>query len=745
MKTLRLLLVCALWMILHVAATQAQEIPCKDVTILDVQMVPADSLRTMDSLVAISTTALNTRPKADDSPHLGDTVCVTGVVISPARVITNVGARYSTYIQDTSGQIWAGVNVLTNDTSTAAQATHLQDADSGWVITIKGTVAEFQSGSNANSTTEIFAYTATASSGAPAFSGAPIGIVRFGGSRPAPIEVHVSDFATGTTPKFSTGEKLEGMYVIIRNVVINAYSSQSPAGTSWSFTDADGNVMFEFDASKYWTLRGHGNGTYSAPPVGTFIEYIRGIVGGFGSGYAILPLYPGDVKYGVAPPVIKTASISRLPVTPSPTDAVNLRVPIIDLNSGGQIDSASVYYQVNFGDYQKLTMSKANDTLWTATVPAQADTSIVSYYVVAFNNQGKTTVYPDTSKLPRLFYRVLNRPPKIVDLQYTPYRDGISGYNNLVTGVVGIVTADTSDMPGRRSNSPARPRVFIQDGQGPWTGIWVSGSLAYSLHRGDSVYVRGKVQETFTWQGTTAVQVNATNIQADSVFVRASGISPPAPVYILTDSLSRRANGDPRGEQWEGVLVEVHSITVTDTLPDTPSNFGEYVVDDGSGPLRVDDDGNNTYSVYRTAQGPEPGTTRLDLGSTMSKLVGILDYTFGNYKLEPRKNSDFFDVVTSVEKDQIAGAIPATYSLSQNYPNPFNPSTTIEYDLPEAAHVTLKVYNLLGQEVMTLVNEQQQAGKQRVRWGVEKLASGVYFYRLDAGKFIQVKKMVLLK
>ncbi|MHB1687291.1 MAG: alpha-amylase family glycosyl hydrolase [Ignavibacteriaceae bacterium] len=85
------------------------------------------------------------------------------------------------------------------------------------------------------------------------------------------------------------------------------------------------------------------------------------------------------------------------------------------------------------------------------------------------------------------------------------------------------------------------------------------------------------------------------------------------------------------------------------------------------------------------------------------------------------------------------------YELHQNYPNPFNPSTIIKYSVPKAQLVTLKVYNLLGQEVATLVNNQQNAGNYEVTFSADKLASGIYFYTLNAGIFVSTKKMVLLK
>ena len=94
--------------------------------------------------------------------------------------------------------------------------------------------------------------------------------------------------------------------------------------------------------------------------------------------------------------------------------------------------------------------------------------------------------------------------------------------------------------------------------------------------------------------------------------------------------------------------------------------------------------------------------------------------------------------------------IPAEYALTQNYPNPFNPSTTISYDLADGSDVRLEIYNIMGQLVKTLVSEQQAAGRYRVVWngqdtGTRQVASGVYFYRLQADGFQAVKKLMLLK
>jgi hypothetical protein len=101
------------------------------------------------------------------------------------------------------------------------------------------------------------------------------------------------------------------------------------------------------------------------------------------------------------------------------------------------------------------------------------------------------------------------------------------------------------------------------------------------------------------------------------------------------------------------------------------------------------------------------------------------------------------DGTTDVEDE--APAVPTEFALHQNYPNPFNPVTTIQYDLPKENMVSLKVYNMLGQEIAVLVNGPQQAGVQRAQFSGDRLASGIYIYRLQAGTYSSTKKMLLVK
>jgi hypothetical protein len=88
---------------------------------------------------------------------------------------------------------------------------------------------------------------------------------------------------------------------------------------------------------------------------------------------------------------------------------------------------------------------------------------------------------------------------------------------------------------------------------------------------------------------------------------------------------------------------------------------------------------------------------------------------------------------------------PQEFNLSQNYPNPFNPSTTIEFELPQATDVRIDVYTIAGQKIQTLLNRKMPAGDHQVDFNARNLPSGVYFYKIEAGEFQDVKKMILLR
>ena len=111
-------------------------------------------------------------------------------------------------------------------------------------------------------------------------------------------------------------------------------------------------------------------------------------------------------------------------------------------------------------------------------------------------------------------------------------------------------------------------------------------------------------------------------------------------------------------------------------------------------------------------------------------------------------------VSTDIGADEFSGTIvgvkdkfsqPSSFALLQNYPNPFNPSTTFRYSIPTESKVVIKVYDILGNEIETLVSEEIQTGTYELTWDAGNLSSGVYFYQIKAGVFVETKKMIVIK
>jgi hypothetical protein len=207
-------------------------------------------------------------------------------------------------------------------------------------------------------------------------------------------------------------------------------------------------------------------------------------------------------------------------------------------------------------------------------------------------------------------------------------------------------------------------------------------------------------------------------------------------------------------------LIQLRGIGIRDTIIKgigTGPTYVHFVYDSATATIKAYKNGLLAYAVVQAAPLNIPVGTGFRVGGygTNTGFGGLMDeFRFYSRALDEteiqltRNHTLPYIIPTSVQPTPYG--VPVTYQLEQNYPNPFNPSTTIRYELRAAAHVLLKIYDILGREVKTLVNEQNSPGTFQVVWNGEnafgnRVASGVYFYQLKAGTFAETKKLLLLR
>lgn len=211
----------------------------------------------------------------------------------------------------------------------------------------------------------------------------------------------------------------------------------------------------------------------------------------------------------------------------------------------------------------------------------------------------------------------------------------------------------------------------------------------------------------------------------------------PSPVVINT--IAWGDTGTQEIALYNGTGIWVHNCDIKDGWPSDPSGIS---VD----PKFID----STYRLSDSSKCIGGGTDSTQIGSQWYRAPGS-DF-YGSLRPNPAGTKPDIGACENPRKDplvvgvaQEGAGLPLVFALEQNYPNPFNPSTTIRYGLPHKSQVSLMVYNTLGQLVSQLVSGEQEAGYHEVKFAGSGLASGVYFYRVNAGSFVQTRSMVLLK
>ena len=226
---------------------------------------------------------------------------------------------------------------------------------------------------------------------------------------------------------------------------------------------------------------------------------------------------------------------------------------------------------------------------------------------------------------------------------------------------------------------------------------------------------------------------NSSNVGIPSdAYCKMIRVSQNGLIFIGTSNYGIFRSND-GGASWNAINNGLNSIEITSI---SINSLGKIFANTPNGVFVSIDDGDNWSSR---------NSGFLDL-SILSLLCDSSDYLYA----ATMSTGVYRSTISTTSVGEGANEQPSTYKLNQNYPNPFNPATTIAYQIPQTEFVTLKVYDILGREVATLVNEAKPAGSYEVQFDshsgeVRNLTSGIYFYQLNAGEYSDTKKMILLK
>ncbi|MBZ0199893.1 MAG: T9SS type A sorting domain-containing protein [Ignavibacteriaceae bacterium] len=259
---------------------------------------------------------------------------------------------------------------------------------------------------------------------------------------------------------------------------------------------------------------------------------------------------------------------------------------------------------------------------------------------------------------------------------------------------------------------------------------WISGSSSYPDTAGIFIYYKNgdttmarNINFTFAISQFTNQQTARELIENAAELLTGSYLA--IPVELV--SLSAAASNENVTISWTTATETNNSGFEVERTSPRPSSYKGEGGEAGSGWAKIGFvQGNGT-------------TTELSTYSFTDSKLAAGNY---NYRL---KQIDFDGTISYSSAVNVTVEIPAVFALEQNYPNPFNPSTTLKYSIPVDGFVNLSIYNMLGEKVATLINQNAKAGRYEIKFDASKYASGIYLYRLESGQNVSVKKMMLLK
>ena len=448
------------------------------------------------------------------------------------------------------------------------------------------------------------------------------------------VDVFEKNIGSVQTYQPTTGEQWEGQYIELNNVTVVDRSANG-SRWNWALQDANGNKIKVYDVSGYFRNDNFDRDPatpvgFTPPPAGTTLTFVRGVVmevvSGGVTGYYIAPLKPGDIGSSTfIPPTI--SSRRHVPVIATSSNTVNLSCKAIDDST---IVNATMYYAVGATNntYTAVAMTDLGGGIYSATVPAQANGTVVKYWFRAWDNGGHNSV--DTAANALAYIVTDGGINSIAQLQFSPFPGGNSIWmNDTLTGinVGGIVTASLFDMSFEAA---------IQSGTGPNSGIFFGAQANDSVatwKRGDSVIINSCiVNETFNV--TTLNRIGYYNGVKNYTIVSSNNNLPAFETNLTMDSVI--AKKPAYTEPWEGVLVRYNNVYCVHKNPDITTNNGEFSIYKDTSTvngLRCDDDSKDIGSTYNV----DSMVVKL---KKYDYVQGVMYFSFSNWKLEPRDRAD---------------------------------------------------------------------------------------------------------
>ena len=395
------------------------------------------------------------------------------------------------------------------------------------------------------------------------------------------VDVFEKNLGGGQTYQPVTGEQWEGSYIELNNVTVVDRSANG-SRWNWALQDINGNKMKVYDLSGYFRNDNYDRDPatpvgFTPPPAGTTLSYVRGavmeVVSGGVTGYYIVPLMPSDIgSVTLIPPTISNRR--HIPVIANSSNTVKLSCKAVDDST---IINATMYYAVGATNntYTAVNMSDMGGGIYEATVPAQANGSVVKYWFRAWDNGGHISV--DTASNALAYIVTDNGINKISQLQYSLHSNGNSIWlNDTLIGIniKAIVTSSLNDMD---SNS-----LFhlgsIQDSVAPFSGVFFQSHQNDSINNlsiGDSVLISSCVVRELSnltcldWIGTYGGNRNSKILSKGNnpAFINSN--------FLIDSLIANRTNVT---EPYEAMLVNFNNVFVINKNPDSPINNGEWSI-----------------------------------------------------------------------------------------------------------------------------------------------------------------------